>query len=368
MKKNRLVILICILLILLLNFIGSTGELLENLNIPVAIGYDFNKESESKLYGVPIALYLFQSNKDATSTVISGEAKSIGETRESRHLKSTKKFLLGLERLCIISETQAHYTVRPIIDILMHNPQINDRALLVVCKGKAEDILKYPMKGYSNSGEYIEGMIKNATQFNFFSKNHTIMDLISKIDAEGRNSNVPYIELRENNLEITGFAIFKKDKMVGKTDIKEAKIINLLKENNVKGMLTIQKNPKEYINFYATSKRKVKCSKEDGKYKFVIDLNLKGPIVSNELYYGLTKNPKVLNTFEKDMAKSVEKDCMATIKKILVEYNVDVLDLGRIAAAKYGRETGVDWNKIICNSIIEVNAKVKVDAEGRGDY
>ena len=47
------------------------------------------------------------------------------------------------------------------------------------------------------------------------------------------------------------------------------------------------------------------------------------------------------------------------------------MELGRIAAANFGRGTGVDWNKVICNTDltnIKVNVKVKVDNMGRGDY
>ncbi|WP_406541043.1 Ger(x)C family spore germination C-terminal domain-containing protein [Clostridium ljungdahlii] len=77
--------------------------------------------------------------------------------------------------------------------------------------------------------------------------------------------------------------------MIAKTNVKEAKIINLLKENNVKGILTLQQNSKKYIDFYATSRRKVKCYRENGNYKFIINLDLKGDIISNELYKNMYK-------------------------------------------------------------------------------
>ena len=50
------------------------------------------------------------------------------------------------------------------------------------------------------------------------------------------------------------------------------------------------------------------------------------------------------------------------------EYKVDCLQLGWVAAAKYGRDTGVDWDEVVSNSDIKVNVKVNVDKVGRGQY
>lgn len=369
-RNNKLIIYLIIIILIIYSFLGPKGELVENLDIPVGIGYDLEEISEKNVsYRIPIAIYLFEEN-DISSDILTGKGVSIGLTRENRQAKSNKSFLLGLERVLILSEKTATYGIRPILDILLNNPQINDRAPLVVYKGKAEDILNYKVKGYPNSAEYIEGLIRSAKQFNFFpDRQYSLMDAIVRVDAEGRNTLLPYIGIEEKDIKIEGLAIFKQDKMIAKTNIQEAKIINLLKENGVKGILTIQETSKEYIDFYAESKRKVECYKEGDKFKFIINLNLKGSINSNLLYKKLKKDPKVLKKFTSDLEESTKKMCEDFInKKIKNEYKTDVLDLGRVAAAKYGRGKGIDWNKVVNESTIEVNVKVKVDTEGRGDY
>ena len=179
---------------------------------------------------------------------------------------------------------------------------------------------------------------------------------------------MPYIEKTDKGIEITGMALFKKDKMVTKINIDELKIMNMLKENDVKGILTIQKNANEYINYYATSKRKIFCTKEGSKYKFTINIDLKGDIIADTLYKNLQDSPKKDAEFNKKMAEEVKKKCYDFIAKMKNQYKVDCLDLGQVAAAKYGRQTGVDWNSIVCNSQIEVNVKVKIQKTGRGDY
>lgn len=341
--------------------------MIENLEIPVGVGTDVEIDSANTIYRAPFLVYSFEDSKVISNTFI-GEGQNFGETRETRQLKEGKKSMIGLNRIFLFSEQSALFGIKTTLDIWLNNPAINDRALCAVCRGKAEDIFKYKLKGYSNSAEYIEGMIKNLPEYNFFSMQYTLMDLIVREDAEGRNILLPYIEIKENNIETTGLAVFKEDKMVGKADIDETRIINILKENRVKGMLTLQKDAKRYINCYTHSKRKIKCYKENGKYKFIIDLNLKGNIISNELYDNLYSDPKVLKKFEKDMKNYVDKMCNKTINDIKCKYKADILDLGRIAAAKYGRGTGTDWDKAVCDSDIQVNVKFTVDTERRGDY
>ncbi|KZL89546.1 Ger(x)C family spore germination protein [Clostridium magnum] len=368
MKKNfnrRFVFIIILTIIFGYSFIGTKGEVVENLEIPIAVGYDL---SESGEYRVPIPIYEFSPSGDIKSKTITGQSSSIGGTRDDRQRKANKRYLLGVEKLYVISEKYAEYGIRNIIDILLNNPQVSDRNPTVVFKGKAEDLFKYKIQGYANSAEYIEGMIKNSRYYNFFSGQFNMMDLIVRVDAEGRNPVLPYVELKEDGPEITGLAIFRGDKMIGKTNMQEARAINLLKFSGGKGILSIQKDPKHYVNFYAQSKRKVKCYKTDGKYNFLINLDLNGNIASNELDPSILKDPKALKKFTSDMENLVKKMCTEYINKANYEYKTDIFGLGRVAVAKYGRQTGIDWNKTVSESIIEVKVKVTVKDEGRGTY
>jgi len=367
-KKHKIYISIAVTLIFILCCIGSKGELVENLQIPVAVGADIDKDKDpANIYKIPFLVYSFEEQGKVSSNIITGDGKSIGDTRENRQLKSGTKSTIGLSRIFVFSEAYATFGLRTFLDICINNPQINDRALCVVCIGKAEDILKYNVVGYGNSAEFIDKMVTNLQQYNFYPMQYTLIDLIVRVDTEGRNAVLPIIKIKGTNIETSGLAIFKKDKLVGKADVKEAKIINILKENNVKGILTLQKDSQNYINCYTVSKRKIKCDKKDGKYKFVITLDLNGSIISNELYDNLQNNPQLLKKFEEDMKIYVKKMCNESINKIKCEYRTDILDLGLVAAAKYGRETNTDWNKVICDSDIQVNVKFSVNTEGRGD-
>ena len=128
----------------------------------------------------------------------------------------------------------------------------------------------------------------------------------------------------------------------------------------------MQEGPDKYINYDATVKRKVKCNKIKGKYEFIIDLEFQGDIIENTLYKSMKKESE--KEFEELISKKIETKCYDFLCKMKNSYKIDCLNLGMYAAAQYGRESGVDWNKEVSNSDIKVNVVVKIDKIGIGQY
>jgi len=366
--KYIITILICVAIALFFSSGLEQQQPLEELNIISALGQDLEIKGATVKYITSFSAYLFGPQEKIESVLKTGTGSNIAETKQTRQLIDDKQSILGLEKIFVMSQETASYGIRNMIDIQFRDPNLNDTAYAMVCKGKALDILGMNIKGYPSSGDYIEGLIKNSVYYNFFSDDYKVLDMFFSIDSEGRNLVLPYIEMTDKGIGITGMALFNKDKMVTKIGIDELKIMNIMRENNVHGILSLQTTPKDTISYYATSKRKISCTKEGDKYKFTINIDLNGDIVNDTLYKGLQKDVKKNDEFNKVMADKVKKNCNDFINKMKNEYKVDCLQLGQIAAAKYGRQTGVDWNSIVCNSEIEVNVKVNITKTGRGDY
>jgi Ger(x)C family germination protein len=368
--RTRKFFLIIISIIATVSFFtaGVQREPVEKLAISSALGYDLEENLEGvKIRSVAVSQYILKEDKEASRTYVT-KGKTIPETREKRQSKIDKRFLLGLEKVYIISEEYAKFGIKDIIDGFFRNPDVRDSALLCVCKGKAEDIMKVQVEGYPSSGDFIEGLIKYSRELNFFPENYKLIDAYARLEAEGRNLVLPYIEIEEDAISISGLALFKHDKMTNIVPMEEAKIHNLLRENNVTGLLTIQENAEKYLTFIGKSKRKVKCYKEGERYKFIINLKMIGDIVTNEYEPALFKKPEKKKEIESLLKDNLEREAKEFLEKLKSEHKVDCLELGRIAAAKYGRGTGVDWNEIFSNSDIEVKATIKIDRYGRGDY
>lgn len=371
MKKSyKLLILITIFaLVIFYNNVDDRVEFIENLSIPIGIGYDIKLKTDGDIiYSVPTNVYLFESNGTSTSKVVMAEGNTLLETRGNRQDKLGKKFFIGLEKVYLFGDELAQYGLRDVIEGVFNEPLISDMGYGVVCKGKAESILKYPIKGYISSAEFIEGLIKNLKYGNFFGKDFKMSDVFLKMSSEGRKTILPYIEIKDNTIAVTGVAIFKQDKMVLKMNMKDTRMLNLLTEDNVQGTISVKDNANDYVSTIVLSKRKVDCIKKDDNYKFIINLNLKTDICYDRSKTPVYENRKNEEIFKKKLSQQVENEAADFIKKMQSVYKLDLLDLGRAAAAKYGRRKGVDWDKIVSDSQIDVKVNVKVDRVGRGKF
>jgi Ger(x)C family germination protein len=379
MKKEKIIIMFLVALIVSVYAEKLKVTPMEEFNIIAGPGFDIYKELNGDVqYSIPVRIYNYKkSGKEGTitiaektmekgSSIIKSKASSIGEIRQERQLNSSKPFIIGLEKVAIIGEGQAVHGIRNIINILFANAKSNERNIFAVCKGKAEDILRFKVEGYPSSADYIEGMIRHATSYNFLSANYTLLNIYVALDSEGENLVLPYLEIKDKNITFTGMALFKGNKMVYVLPMEESKIMNMLREKKGKGILSLQEGPDKYINYDAIVKKMVKCSKREGKYEFSIELDFKGDIIGNTLYKEMEKEKE--KEFEELMEKKIEKMCNDFLDKMKNVYKVDCLNLGMYAAAKYGRETGVDWNEEVSNADIKVSVRVKIDKLGTGQY
>lgn len=370
MKKNRyLFILLCIFVFVLFSSGVKSSEPVEDLEIINGIGCDIEKNiSGGVVYDVPMSVYLFKNDNSIESEVRTGKAYTLGRTREDRQLIEDKQNMLGLEKVYIFSEEEAAYGLAPYLEVLLRNPNSNDIGYVAVCSGKASDILKFPVKGYPSSSDYIEGLLKNSWFQNFYSRNNRISNIYIMVSAEGVNAVMPYIQEKDKKISVRGMIVFNKDKMAAKLDMEDTKLLNILREEAGQGILTVAKNSKENLEFYSKVKRKVKVSKQDGRYKYTINLKFKGDIIYNQQYKNFLTDPNETKIIERDLEKSIHDKCTKFIKKAQETYKVDCLNLGSYAAAKYGRGTGTDWNEVFTNADIEVNVKVKIERTGRAQY
>lgn len=367
-KKDNYFKLLTGVVIIALFVSGIESQSVEEFELDVGAGADINLQEGSIVqYERPLSIYVFQGEK-ISSTVRKGKGLTIGNARENRQLKSTTKSVLGFEKIYLFSEAIAEYGIKSYVDILFANPSVNDSGVTIVFNGRAEDAFMHKVEGYPSSADFLSEVIKKLSNQGFFVKHYDLMDLYRLSVNEGKCLIMPYLEYKEEGFEVTGLALFRGLKMVRKLDSSDAKYLNIMRENKVKGMLTVQRDSKKYLNYYATSKRKVRCSKDGEKYKFTIEIECEGNLVSNELFENLIGSSSVKKQAEKELEEEIKKQCKRVVSKLQKEYRIDAIQLGSDAAAKYGRHSGKNWDEIVSDSIIEVKAKVKIDKIGRGDF
>lgn len=367
MMKSKWIAIFLIIPFMAFMYKGVENRSVEDLSILSGIGMDIKKAGSQ-------IIYIVSSNsdqylgKEIFSETISGEGYSVGWTRPERQKKADKVISLGLERVYVIGEQCARNAMKQYINILFSNPALNDMGLCMVCNGKAEDLLKTKQEGVQEVSSFLEGLVARSRNYNFFSENYKLFDVYLRIGAEGRNLCLPYISVVNNKIQITGMAVFKGYNMVKVIPIKDVPTFNMLREPKSQGEISIIDGDKKYIDTYAKVVRHVKCKREKGKYNFTINLDINLEINSNTMIKDLNESTARVSDVENRIKQKIESESVQLIDTIKNEYKVDCLELGRYAAGKYGRHKGIDWNKELCNSNISVQANVKIDKLGRGNY
>jgi len=70
----------------------------------------------------------------------------------------------------------------------------------------------------------------------------------------------------------------------------------------------------------------------------------------------------------KEFEEKIYKESYEFINKMQNEYKIDVLNLGNVAAAEYGRNTGVNWDEVVSNSEIELDINMRLIRGARGTF
>lgn len=359
--------ILCIFLLFSFTFFGcKTAASIEDLDIIIGLGFDLAPGLPNEFEGS--AEYLvYKENREISRRVSFGITPTIYSRESLRQAKANKKAVRQSEMAYIISEERARYGIIDILDSIIRDPMGNKKAYVAVSGPKAKDILLLTGHSTATMSETISGMIRYAYQDNFFSDKLTIGSFLTMFHQEGRNIVLPYIVAsKEGSAEIRGLALFKDDKMLHKTSLDEARLMNLLRNNNTIGHLNVEtEDPVKYAEMFCKNKLKVKVSKEDNRLKYDIFVTLIGELKLDTMNNATSSvKPGDLDKIKEKFQEKYQRELSYEVRRLQQDYGVDWLDLGQYAAAKYGRGKGYDSDKNFQEAKIDVHVIVKIKSTG----
>lgn len=368
-KSYKYIIMVMVIIFYIINLAIIKKPVVEDIEIISGLGYDVEKVGEeSPIYKTSFSSYVYSPLEKRYSTTKEGRGKTIVEAIEDRQKYMNKFYISGFEEAVVISSRYAENGIRSLLDERARNFSTNDLAFVAVYDGDVKKLFEKNIRGYDNMGEYIGGLVQKSKGSNFFSDNYKVIDMIVRMDSEGRTLILPHIREVEDTVEIDGLVAFKDGKLKAKLNMDEARILSLLRETNVTGILSLYEDSKNFIDMSVTSKRKAKCYKQGESYNFVINIELQGKMVTNQMYSNFLYDIDAKEKVEKEFSENIEVMANRFIQEMQNNYKLDLLDLGRVAAAKYGRRKDIDWDKVISNSKVQVKVKTNIENPGRGNY
>lgn len=295
----------------------------------------------------------------------------IGNARGQKPYSSPGIYSAGVAAVIIFGEDLARTGLNNIVEALFRGAQIPKTENFAVAEGRGENILRAPIKDYSNMGEYLKGVLKQSEKRGFIPS-ITMYQFGVNRSSPGKNPIMPILSIKDKKVEVTGTAIFKEDKMIGKANLDETRSLIILRGIKASGNIPyiIKKDEqimdKGSVDVSTCSGRKVKVKRNGDQFSFLITVCLEGSLVEHQFNKNFIKNTDLRKLIENQIAADTKSDCIKFIEKMQQEYKVDCIDINKYILAKWRKEfkDQVDQEGFIEKLDIKVNVKMKLKNVG----
>lgn len=347
---------------------------LDQLSIVAGVAID--KGSKDK-YLVTIEVVDIKSegkNVKTASKKIQAEGATIFDSVRNAIKITGRRLYWSHVKICIISNELAREGLVEIIDFFARDAESRLTLNFLISKEKTASELLSQQSVTSEIRSYeIKDMLK-AQKSVSKSPDVKANELINVLSGDGISAALPSIGIIENEGmpadELSGTAVFKKDKLVGFLDEKETKDY-LFVINRVNGGLITDINPPESKGANITleifnSRTKVRPDYSNGKLS--INMYVESDVAIDEL--GTTKNyieNKEMKKLVSDVENKLEEDIKKTVERVQDEYDADIFGFGlkvKKDMPEVWKKIGNGWDDEFRNLDIHVNVKLNVRNTG----
>ncbi|MFV8829009.1 Ger(x)C family spore germination protein [Alkalihalobacterium sp. APHAB7] len=303
---------------------------------------------------------------EGANVVLSAKGNTLRDTRMSLERELAGEFASNKTRVFILGEELAKTDIYSLLDILYRDPRFSIRALLVVAKGRGENILHLDKIQEMFISEEILKLVQQAENNTYVSK-ETIQSIFPIMYDPGEDFHLPLITIsEEGQTNIMGMALFNDRKYSGIDITRDDATVLLLLKNQagktIKFSLIIhpeeEDSRKQMVSFIVndyTSKRKINIINEK---EISVDLDLKLKINVVEYPKEELDEKAIEELNQKLSEKLTEKANLVT--QILQEANCDALGIGRELIAFHPEVwKQLDWKV----DFPQINFSTKADVE-----
>ncbi|UPM55555.1 Ger(x)C family spore germination protein [Gottfriedia acidiceleris] len=352
MKKYHFFIIICIVFILNGCALVPSANVNE-LNIIEIAGFDLTKNN---LLKGSVVFPVFRPSGETKFGMSAASGETIKKIRERLDSQMRYRLMSGQLRVAIFSLDLAKKGFFPIIDTFNRDPAIGNLMQLAIVDGQSNDLLSLKQYQNENLALYLYDLLKHNSETGPFPYTDFSTFMYQYFEV-GQDPYLPVLKVVNDKIDLTGIALFKRDKLVTIVPWKYAFIFKSMMEDYKQGLHQF-KIDGEYVaidNLVSKNKLDIKIKK--GKPEFTIHLNMNARI---QEYTGDKPIvfPKHIKQISKAIKKDIEKNAQEIIS-ILQKNNVDPIGLGSKLEAHQRDFDWKKWRKQYPSA--KINVKVKLD-------
>lgn len=378
MKKiiKKFIIILLILAIPVVSFTGCKDATeIEKLGIIMAIGFDLTSDNN---YLVSIEVMDSNSVSDSVkSNSYAAEGETVFKAITNLYKRVGEQFNYAHIQYIVIGDSMARKGIAPIMDFSLRYNQVRPTIPFLVTNGEAKDIISAKVSTNTMSALSVTNLLelqrrRGETAFT------TNLDFVNSVAHGSRATTCGLINIdnskldKNKNYNLSGAAVFHKDKLVGYLSTRETVGLNWIRGSIDKNILMaeymIQYPENHKISLDVTSaSEKTDIKLHNSNVNIKVNIKAKSSIREMTGEIDPNKNPNIMDVLAKEQNKVVFNDADLVINKAQKDFKLDIFDFGNMMMRKYPNEWAYmekDWNDIFKDLKVDINVDTQVNKTG----
>lgn len=312
--------------------------------------------------------------------VVWAEGKTIEEAERYLAMKVPRDIYWGHSVILVFGEEMAKKGTRMVTNFFQRSRQPREIMWLMVAKGEAKDLLATHSKLAKTSAQAAGFLTRMETGYAVQSREYA--EMLASKGVQPVVTGVEVIEAGEahgpglgknpptnKEVQLSGVAVFKEDKLIGWLDMHETRGLLWLKGELKKGVVIVPSpgEPEKKVSIkIRRSSTKIVPEYDGENLRFNVMIKVEGDMVEQQSREDLAK-PEKIKALESAMAGEIKNRAAVALEKAQWEYGVDIFGFGDAFHRKYKkewRELKNRWDEEFSQS--DVNIAVEAHIRGIG--
>jgi len=307
-----------------------------------------------------------------STMVRSASGITIAQAMSKLQEKLPRRIFWGHSHVFVMSEDIARKGIAPHIDFLLRHPQTRERTYIFVSKQKAKDVLGLLPPLERDISEVLRELDKLKIGIRVTTK-----DLAEMLNGDSGDAAIPWIEINPSEPEsrnhqkiayITGTAVFKKDKMVGRLNDSVTRGVLWLRNELKTAIVTVQPKgaggPVSMQLLRANSE--LIPSIRDGTWKITCRAETVDDIIQNSTNWDLM-NPEFDKRLEVELQREIGNRVRAALNTVQKNMKADIFGFAEAFHRKYPdlwRKEKDHWGAIFPTVEVSIETRASIRRSG----
>ncbi|REE81042.1 Ger(x)C family germination protein [Paenibacillus taihuensis] len=357
MIKVTLLRLVIILFSLLLLAGCGNESIVNRIRILSAVGFD--REGELCKGTVAYPNYI---QRKGSLAILKGQGKEPKLIMDQFERESPRKVKYNKVNSIVFSQAIAREGIYTAVSTIIRDPDLGNTLLLAVSSCSAEKLIE------SLDHQELENLPFNIVKQNMANGGVPPSNLhlfLHDYYSEGKDPSMPSLSLNEQRqIQIHGYALFKKDRLRIVLNTNEMTLFGLLQGKKVRGELAFNYKEHQYVLSLLAGRSSSKTQMRPAAFRY--DINVDGNIRNLE-GNRMSMDPSEAGALSSCIEGQLKAQLLALLKKIQAN-DMDSLGIGeRFRSEDRNWKASVFYKKVYPTLQFNVNVNVHLKNSGAGE-